>query len=271
MAGDLSALDFTYEPGGGAEVVEVTDVGGVRVETWRFAGSEGDEVLADAYLAPEPGPVIIGCHGKENSRKAQYLRGPGLQWAERGVSLVAADAPLHGDRAGERPIPRVTISDVPLLTRWVRDQRLLLDAVEDRFGDGVPMLYLGMSMGAVMGCHLLAEDERLMAGILVVGGSTVVSTPERFDDVDDDLTARLALTDPELPAARIAPRPVLMLNADDDEIFSRRSALALYDALGHPKEITFFPGKHAVWRSPRQWGRRQREFVEHVFGKAARP
>ena len=107
-----------------------------------------------------------------------------------------------------------------------------------------------------MGCHLLAADERLAAGILVVGGSTVVSVPERFGGIDDQLAARLQQTDPEKAAGRIAPRPVLMVNADDDEIFSRRSALALYDALGEPKEITFFPGRHARWRHPRQWNRR---------------
>lgn len=259
-------LDFAHPPGGPAEVVGSAAVRGVTVETWRFRGSRGDEVLADAYLAAGPGPVVIGGHGKDNRRSAQYLRGPGLQWAQRGVTLVAADAPLHGDRAGERPVPRVTIADVDLLTRWVADQRLLMDAVEDRFGAGVPMAYLGMSMGAVMGCHLLAEDSRLRGGVLVVGGSTVVSVPERFEDVDDDLAARLALTDPEVPAARIAPRPVLMLNADDDEIFSRRSALALYDALRPPREIVFLPGRHARWRSPARWNHHMWGFVEEVLG-----
>jgi alpha-beta hydrolase superfamily lysophospholipase len=270
MAGDLKPLDFSYEPGRAADVIGSKRVRDVTVETWRFAGCAGDEVLADAYLAPTPGPVVIGGHGKDNNRKAQYLRGPALRWASRGVSLVSADAPLHGDRAGERPIPSVTISDIELLTRWVKDQRLLIDAVEARFGAGVPLLYMGMSMGAVLGCHLLAVDERLQAGILVVGGSTVVSVPERFDEVDEDMTRRLALTDPEIPAARIAPRPVLMLNADDDEIFSHGSAMALYDALGHPKEISFFPGRHAVWRSPRQWLRRQTEFIEHVLSDTDR-
>jgi len=244
MAGGLTNLDFAHHPGGPPEVIGETLVRNVKVETWRFTGSRGDQVLADAYLADGSGPVVIGGHGRENNRKAQYLRGPALQWAGRGVSFVSADAPLHGDRAGEAPVPAVTIGDPDLLTRWVKDQRLL--------------------------CHLLAEDDRLRGGILVVGGSSVVSVPERFDDVDDELTGRLMLTDPELAAARIAPRPVLMLNADDDEVFSRRSALALYDALGHPKEISFFPGRHARWRNPRQWNRRMWYFLEDTCSDADR-
>ena len=150
MAGNLTPLDFSYETGGAVEVVDSGMVRDVTVETWRFTGSAGDEVLADAYLSPTPGPVVIGGHGKDNNRKAQYLRGPALRWASRGISLVSADAPLHGDRAGERPIPSVTISDIELLTRWVKDQRLLIDAVEARFGEGVPLLYLGSSAAKSM-------------------------------------------------------------------------------------------------------------------------
>jgi fermentation-respiration switch protein FrsA (DUF1100 family) len=257
-------LDFSDEPGGPAEVVSSETLRGCVRETWRFDGSEGDEVLADAYLSPEPGPVVIGGHGRDDGRGAQYLRGPGLQWAPRGISLVAADAPLHGDRAGERPVPRVTITDIDLLARWVKDHKRLVDAVRTRFGEGVPIGFMGMSMGAVMGCHLLAEDERLAAGILVVGGSTGVSVPERFGG-DTPPEALLTLTDPVAPAPRIAPRPVLMINADEDEVFSRRSALALYDALLPPKEISFFPGRHAEWHSPAQWSRRMWAFLERVL------
>jgi len=270
MSGGLNPLDFGYTPGGAAELVDHTPQRGHTQETWRMTGSEGEEVLVDAYLSPESGPVVIGGHGKDNSRKAQYLRGPGMQWALRGISLVAADAPLHGDRAGERPVPGVAITDIDLLTRWVKDQRLLIDAVEARFGEGVPIVYMGMSMGAVFGCHLLAADERLSAGILVVGGSTVISIPERFDGASG-LENLLSLTDPVIPAALVAPRPVLMLNADDDGIFSHRSAMALYDGLGHPKEISFLPGGHSRWRSPAQWNRRMLGFAEHVFSTASQP
>lgn len=263
MAGGVTALDFTYRPGPPVEVLAAEATGGAQMETWRLEGCRDDEVVADVYLADDPWAVVIGGHGRDNNRRSQYLRGPALQWAGRGVSFVSADAPLHGDRAGERPIPAVTIGDIDLVNRWVGDQRRLVDAVQDRFGE-LPLVYLGMSMGAVMGCHLLAEDPRLRAGILVVGGSTVVSVPERFEEVPPDLTERLAVTDPELAASRIAPRPVLMLNADDDEIFSRRSALALYDALRHPKEISFFPGRHARWRQPRQWNLRMWDFITHT-------
>ena len=168
MAGDLSPLDFGHTPGGAAEVIDVTPQRGYTQETWRLVGSLGEEVLADAYLSPEPGPVVIGGHGKDNSRKAQYLRGPGMQWAPRGVSFVAADAPLHGDRTGERPVPRVAITDLDLLTRLVKDQRLLIDAVEARFGEGVPIVYMGMSMGAVVEAGITRCYFTLNKGVFLI-------------------------------------------------------------------------------------------------------
>ena len=266
----MTALDFSVEPGSAAEVTGREEGRGYVRETWRIAGSQGEAVAADTYLSAGPGPVVIGCHGKDDSRKAQYLRGPAVHWAARGISLVAIDAPLHGERSGERPVPEITITDLDLLTRWVRDHRLLVDAVEARFGPGVPIAFLGMSMGAVMGCHLMAAEPRFAAGILVVGGSTVRSVPKWFEDAGG-MGELLALTDPRLPAGRIAPRPVLMLNADDDSVFSRGSALDLYDALAPPKEITFFPGGHARWRSPAQWHRRMLRFLEDTVGGRASP
>ena len=66
-------------------------------------------------------------------------------------------------------------------------------------------------------------------------------------------------------AAEVAPRPVLMVNAEDDEVFPREAALALYEAFHPPKEIHFFPGKHVVWGSPAQWYRTMERFLrEHL-------
>lgn len=225
--------------------------GGYSVETWRIPGSRGDQIPVDAYLAAEPGPVVVIGHGKGSSRLAQYVRGLGPLWARAGLAVVGADAPLHGDRACATPVPEITAADVDFVRWWLADARLVIDAVAERFG-AVPIGYIGFSMGGVFGTRLLAGDDRLAAGVLVVAGSPTVSVAERFPD-RTDLAVALAETDPCAAAGDIAPRPILMLNADQDEMFSRRSALALYDAFRPPKEIVFLPGGHAAWRSPARW------------------
>jgi alpha-beta hydrolase superfamily lysophospholipase len=239
------------------DVVAAEAQRGFRFETWRFTGSQGDEVLADAYLTEEPAPVVVIGHGKGNNRKAQYIRGPGALWARAGLNVVAFDAPLHGDRPGS--IPEITAADPGFAQWWQQDAALAVGAARWRLGEG-PVGYLGFSMGGVFGVGLMASEDDLRAGVLVVAGSAAVSVAERFPD-RSDLAPLLDETDPCAVAGDIAPRPVLMLNADDDEIFSRRSALALYDAFGSPKEITFLPGTHSVWRSPARWFRLMFDFL----------
>lgn len=258
-------LDFATEPGGPADPITCEQRPGFSVETWRLTGSEGDEVRADLYVASRPGPVIILGHGRGNSRKAPYVKGPGRLWAPLGMSVAAIDAPLHGDRAGGLPIPAITSAEPDLLVRWVRDHRLLIDAVLERFGSATPLAYVGFSMGGVFGTHLVAADPRLGALVTVVTGSTLTSLRERMT-LEADLEEVVARLDPVGPASRVAPRPTLMANADDDEIFSSRSAWALYDALSAPKEISFFPGRHGRWRSPHQWFRRIGGFLTDTVG-----
>ena len=102
--------------------------------------------------------------------------------------------------------------------------------------------------------HAPAVDDRIGALVLVVAGSTGVSYPGRFPGTD--LAEAIAATDPAVHARQMGPRPVLMLAADADELFPRRSAFALYAAFDPPKELSFLPGSHGEWRHPRQWNDR---------------
>lgn len=237
-----------------------------RHETWRYAGSSGDDVVADAWLAHQPGPVVIAGHGAESDRTAQYVRGAGKSWARGGLSVVAADAPHHGDRAGSGRHPGLDDLHRPeFVRRAAADLLCLVDAAVGRLGREGPIGYLGFSMGVQYGAPAVAADERVRAAVFVVGGSTAVAIPELFGEVTAEVREAVELVDPVRSAGAIAPRPVLMVNADRDEIFSRASALALYDALEPPKEITFFPGSHAVWTSPGRWYRRMEAFFrEHL-------
>jgi dienelactone hydrolase len=226
-------------------VVAAEDGEGFRHETWAFAGSEGDRVLAEVRLPAGPGPVVIAGHGADGDRNAQYIRGAAKAWARRGIAVVAADAPLHGGRAGAHPPPGIGDPAWTAFVEWAaRDLASLADVVAGALGPDRPLGYLGFSMGTHYGVPAIAADTRFRAAAFVVGGAPV------------DAVAR---------AAEVAPRPVLMLNADADEVVDREAALALYDAFRPPKEITFFPGTHGVWRSPAQWYRRLERFFRDTL------
>jgi dienelactone hydrolase len=272
----------------------VDEQSGWRRETWRIAGGRGD-FLAEAWLAQPTGPVVVAGHGAEGDRRVHYIAGIATLWARRGLSVVAADAPRHGDRADPEPLPGFlpgelrrseppgdpgTVSgpaaemvgtaaaglpslfaDSDYLDWWLADHERVIDAVQARFGS-VPLGYLGVSMGAVLGVHLMAADRRIDAAVLAVGGAPPVGVEEILGEAS--LTARAA-ADLSRAASGMGDRPVLMVQADRDEVFSRASALALYDALTGRKEISFFPGTHSAWRHPGQWSRRMTAFFDETL------
>jgi fermentation-respiration switch protein FrsA (DUF1100 family) len=55
---------------------------------------------------------------------------------------------------------------------------------------------------------------------------------------------------PEAWIGQVAPRPVMMLNASEDEQIPRSSVDLLYAAAGDPKELIWLPGKHMQGNRP---------------------
>ena len=55
---------------------------------------------------------------------------------------------------------------------------------------------------------------------------------------------------PDVWVGRVAPRPVVMINAAQDERLPRESIRALYDAAREPKELIWLPGKHVQRSRP---------------------
>ena len=94
----------------------------------------------------------------------------------------------------------------------------------------------------------------------IVGGLMAGNISTAFAYIAD-------ITTPENRAKGMGPRAAAVLGTRQ-VFFAVVSTTVTLAAVFIP--ISFFPGRHSVWRSPRQWGRRQREFVEHVFSEAAR-
>lgn len=225
--------------------VVATEVGaGFRHETWAYRGTAGDRILAEAYLpeSAEPWAVVVAGHGLGSDRTAPYIQGASKAWARQGLVTVAPDAPHHGARAEQGSVDEGMLRDPELLERAVGDLERAAEAVRGRFSQ--PLGYLGFSMGVVIGVPFMARELHVEAGAFVVGGSTTVFAREHGLGEWDPAV------DPSSYAPTVSPRPVQLLNADRDELFSRGAALALYDAFRPPKELVLFPGGHAHWDEP---------------------
>ena len=257
-------LDFSYESGDIVEQVGEAARKHHRVETWALEGSAGDRVLIDAYVPEAVERIVVMGHGADNSRKARYIEVSGKTFTRRGTVVVGMDAPLHGDRSDARMIESPVGTLVDLMVRWVKDHRQLLDVIEARWPD-TPVGYAGFSMGGLLGVPLIASDDRIRAAAIVIAGSTRVSYPDRFGPLDGETQAALEITDPAVYAPRMGDRPVLLLNADEDEIVPRHAAVALYDAFVGPKELVFMPGTHTEWKHAAQWFRKLETFFEETL------
>lgn len=188
-------------------------------------------------------PLILIGHGGGRHKKA-----PGVLFRARrfvsacGFAVAAVDVPAHGDRpkdveldriatanqarvaAGEELAPLIAGFQALVARRTVPEWRKVLDALQelDHVGPG-PVGYWGVSLGCGLGVPFVADEPRVRAAVLGLGGA--LGTAEA--------------------AARITV-PVEFLVQWDDERVPRSQSLALFDAFSSAeKTLHANPGAHA--------------------------
>ena len=226
-------LDLLVREGPG--ISRVPDARGQRLE---FT-SRGDRVPARLLLPPTgdgPFPVILLQHGAGGSKEADYLDVTCAPWLRAGAAIAAIDFPLHGERAesklgellGGTSEGRQNLA-VEFTRQAVHDLRRTVDALERLPAlDADRLAYAGFSLGTMLGAVFCAHDPRPRAAALAVGGGGF-GPPE---------------IDPTRHVGRIAPRPILFVNARADQTVPRPAAEALHAAANEPKEIAWFEGTH---------------------------
>jgi dienelactone hydrolase len=219
---------------------------GVRETRFEYS-SRGDRVPGRLLLPAARGgrhPLVLVAHGAHGSKDADYMDTVCLPWARRGAAVAAIDLPLHGERHNAKLSERVvglirsgrlaSPLDAELWTdvvcQAVVDLRRALDALADH-----PELDLGrvgyaaFSLGAILGTPFCAEEPRIRAAALALGGGGFGP----------------AAVDPLAHAPRITPRPVLFVGASRDEVMPRERAEALHEATSHPKEVVWYECSHS--------------------------
>jgi len=215
-----------------------------ELRCWAFSfASRGDRVPG-RLLLPETGagpfPTVLLAHGAGGSKDASYMDASAGPWARRGLAVASIDFPLHGERseaklfalvASElaRPDPSGTGLLADFAAQAISDLENCLSALcEWPEIDPNRLGYAGFSLGSIIGATFCAGEPRVRAAALALGGAGLVSGP----------------LDPAGPVARFAPRPLLFVNANDDETIPREAARALFDAAAEPKQQLWFEGTH---------------------------
>lgn len=216
--------------GGAAHFLEVNEAGhAVPAVLWRPVC----EVLP---------PVVLVAHGGSGYKTDEFIiRMAGLL-LERGIAVLAIDAPFHGDRSvagdGQRSYLEHMAGQgmTEVCEETCADWAAALDAASGHAVDTTCVGFIGLSMGSNFGIPLCAQlGDRLRCavigklGLVVAGGYPSI----------------VASSDAVTGAAQRLSAPVLMHMQWDDEVFTRDGQLALFDLIGSPnKKLNARPGPH---------------------------
>lgn len=234
-------------------VSEATDDGpaGPVVER-RFDLIVGEQRVPGIQWLPvgdAPCPTVCIGHGGFQHKRIDNVLALGQMLAGGvGIGAVALDAIEHGERASDREASKRALRELATGDReafrrhfgkdaiatmrerakvHVAEWRAMLDALQadPRTADG-PFGWWGVSMGTTHGLPLAAGDDRIAAAVFGLNA---------LRPGDDEFAAHAA-------AVTV---PVLFLNQWDDELMTRETSLALWDALGsRHKTMHVNPGRH---------------------------
>jgi len=229
----------------------LADHAGLRTLAFEFS-SRGDRVPGRLVLPAEgsgPFPVVLLQHGADGAKDLPAMDAIAGPWARGGVAVASIDFPLHGERAstkvgsllrqglgleaGGGPLAAGIARE--FLRQAVADLGRCLDALGAiEAVDSTRSGYVGLGLGAIVGACFCALDRRPRAVVLALAGAH----PEASD------------LDPSLQVGRIAPRPVLFVNATRDTPVSRQAAERFHAAAGEPHEVLWLDSGHSDLPAP---------------------
>lgn len=216
------------------ESLSLVAADGVRLAGWRL-------------VPPSPRGVVIVQHGYGTCR-ADPLQLIALVYGG-GYAVVSVDFRGHGESGGTCSFGR--------RERW--DVRAMLDAIAaDPQLCGLPIGYLGISMGAAIGILTAAEDPRIRVLVCDSSYAWLGAMVGRYQRMAYHLPAipfgwvtaamlawalrtPLSALDPVRAIGRVRC-PVLILHGEDDVSIPVSQARALYAAAREPKTLWTVPG-----------------------------
>lgn len=215
-------LSDTSSDGVREQLFVLDNVPGVR---WTPAGED-----------PARRPLILMGHGGGEHKKAPGIVARAHRFVvEGGFAVAAVDVPGHGDRPVDEELNRIAVANqarvdagedraaliagfqAMVARRTVPEWRAVLDALA-----AGPVGYWGVSLGCGLGVPFVADEPRVRAAVLGLGGASA----------NREAAARITV-------------PVEFLVQWDDERVPREQSLALFDAFGSAeKALHAHPGRH---------------------------
>jgi len=225
-----------------------------RVEFEVRPGERVPAVLTLPMKAAGPVPAIVLLHGSHQQK--EFVEQICTPFNEAGFAMACFDQHTRGERKVAGGSLAAALAFRQRCWKTVHESRRLIDYLQTRSDiDGKRIYLVGASYGAITGVAVLAQEDRIQAAVLVVGGGNLPlllkgrEAERQIPAWLAPLAARAMMfwigpAEPLRHAPRITKTPVLMQNGLNDGVVIPESGQALFAALGGPKEIRWYPVDH---------------------------
>jgi dienelactone hydrolase len=158
------------------------------------------------------------------------------------VASLALDLPFHGERDGD--VHSLSRNPLALVGAWrsaIAEARTAIDWLTEHASvDARRIGIVGYSLGGFLALMTAADDERIRAVALAAAGDLPDHTPYA--------SLVRGLVNPQRAAARLAGRPLLLVNGTRDTTTRPEQAKRLFAAATEPKTLHWYEGGH--WPPP---------------------
>ncbi len=205
-------------------------------------------LLSVPLQARKPVPVVILLHGLGDRKTVDYIEAGNQYLLHAGYAVLRPDIINHGDRKkydydfdlidGYRYWTR------DMVAQTVFDLRRAIDFIETRKElDAGNVGFFGISLGGITGTIFCGVDKRVKAPVIVLAGGqlNLMFGKKALSKETRDF---LSFIDPINYVAMISPRPLLMINASNDDVVPPVTSKLLYRKAKQPKKIIWYPAKH---------------------------
>jgi len=198
--------------------------------------------------ANKPVPVIILLHGLGDKKTVDYIEYGNDFLLKNGYAVLRIDISNHGERFENEYEFDFTGKNKywtrNIISQTVFDLRRAVDFINSRKElDSEKIGFFGISLGGITGIIFCGVENRVKVPVFVLAGGQMNLL---FGKKALSATAKdyVSIIEPINYVKQISPRPLLMLNAEEDEIVPPIMSKLLYNKAKKPKKIIWYPAKH---------------------------
>lgn len=195
----------------------------------------------------KPYPLSIILHGLGDKKDTDYMLIGDSILSNRGFAVFRIDFAMHGERVKKKyKFKGIDYTLRDAIKQTVFDLRRGLDYLDTRPDiDSTKTGFIGISLGGIAGTVFCGVDDRVEVPVICIagGGLRVIKGVE---GIGDKVTSMMAPIEPLNFVGCISPRPLLFINAENDEVFPKALSMLLHSKAEEPKKVIWYESGHKI-------------------------